>query len=397
MHYAYALRAPRLCALALLAVASVSATFAQAAAPKISGTPASSVIVGQAYSFTPAASDADRNTLTFSIANQPGWASFNPASGKLSGTPYSNHAGTYGSIAISVSDGTSKVSLPSFSIVVKPNANKSPVLTGTPPSTATVGKAYTFRPTAKDPEGKALTFSIRNKPTWANFSTSSGLLSGTPTAAGTFSSILIVATDGVSSTSLTTFKITVTGSSGATNTAPTITGTPGTSGKVGTAYSFTPTARDANGDALSFSIQNKPTWAAFSTSSGLLSGTPSATGTHSGIIISVSDGKASAALAPFAIVVSSAASGGTIGSASLSWTPPTRNTDGSTLTNLAGYRITYGTSASALSKTITVSNPGISSYVVDSLASGTWYFAIKAYTSTGTESSTSSVASKSIQ
>jgi hypothetical protein len=396
MHYATALRANRFCALALLAVASLSATLAQAAAPKISGSPATSVTVGQAYLFQPSASDADRNTLTFSIANQPGWASFNSQSGKLSGTPYSNHAGTYSGVVISVSDGSSKVSLPSFSIVVKANANKSPTISGTPPGTATAGKAYSFQPVAKDPEGKTLAFSIRNKPAWANFSTSSGLLSGTPLAAGTFSSIIIVATDGVTSTSLTTFKITVSGSGSTSNTAPKIAGSPGTGAKVGTAYSFTPTASDANGDALTFSIQNKPSWAAFSTSTGKLSGTPSATGTFSGVTIAVSDGKASASLAPFAISVASASSGGTTGSASLSWSPPTRNTDGSSLTNLAGYRISYGTSAGALSQTITVSNPGLTNYVVENLKSGTWYFAIKAYTSSGSESAMSNVGSKTI-
>jgi hypothetical protein len=395
MHYAHALRAPRLCALALLAVASISSTFAHAAAPKIAGTPASSVIVGQAYSFTPTASDADGNTLTFSITSQPGWASFNPASGKLSGTPYSNHAGTWSGIVISVSDGSSKVSLPTYSIVVKPNSNLSPSLTGTPPTTATVGKAYSFQPIGKDPEGKALTFSIRNKPSWASFSTTTGLLSGTPTAAGTFSSVLIVVTDGVTSTALPSFKITVSGTS-TTNSAPQITGTPPTTARVGTAYNFTPTATDANGDPLTFSVASKPSWATFSTSSGKLSGTPTATGTTSNIVIAVSDGKASASLPAFAIVVSPTSST-TTGSASLSWTPPTRNTDGSTLTNLAGYRISYGTSASALSQIVTISNPGISSYVIENLNAGTWYFAIKAYTSSANESAASTVASKSIQ
>ena len=395
MHYAHALRAPRFCALALLAVASVSATFAQAAAPKISGSPPTSVIVGQTYSFKPAASDADGNKLTFSIANRPGWSSFSSTTGQLTGAPFSEHAATYSGIVISVSDGTTKVSLPSFSIVVKPNANKSPTITGTPPTTGKVGTAYSFQPTAKDPEGKTLTFSIRNKPTWATFSTSTGKLSGTPTAAGTFTGIMLIVSDGVSSTSLPWFTIVVSGTSSG-NTAPKITGTPATGAKVGTAYSFTPSATDANGDALTFSIANKPSWATFSTSSGKLSGTPSATGTFSGVTISVSDGKASASLAPYAIVVAAAGSGGTTGSASLSWTPPTRNTDGSTLTNLAGYRITYGTSATALSSTITVSNPGISSYVVDNLASGTWYFALKAYTSSGSESATSTVGSKRI-
>src|SRR5262245_22719907 len=124
MYHALALRAPRLCALALLAVASVSATFAEAAAPRISGTPPTSVTVGQSYYFKPSASDADGNTLSFSIANRPAWASFSSTTGTLSGAPYSNHIGTYSNIVISVSDGTSRVSLPAFTLVVKANANK---------------------------------------------------------------------------------------------------------------------------------------------------------------------------------------------------------------------------------------------------------------------------------
>jgi hypothetical protein len=56
----------------------------------------------------------------------------------------------------------------------------------------------------------------------------------------------------------------------------------------------------------------------------------------------------------------------------------------------------YGTNASSLSKTITVSNPGVSNYVVENLSSGTWYFALKAYTTSGNESAASSVASKRI-
>jgi hypothetical protein len=395
MYHAPALRAPRLCALALLAIASFFATFAQAAAPRISGTPPTSVVVGLGYYFKPTASDSDGNTLTFSVANKPGWASFSSSTGTLSGAPYSNHIGTYSGIVISVTDGTTKVSLPSFSIVVKANSNQSPVLSGTPVTTAKVGYAYSFQPSGKDPEGKALVWGVRNKPSWATFSTSTGRLYGTPTTAATYSSIIITATDGVTTTALPTFSITVSGTSTTTNSAPTITGTPSLSARVGTAYSFTPTAKDANGDPLKFAVVNKPTWATFNATTGQLAGTPTATGTFSGVTISVTDGKATASLAPFAISVASATSGGT-GSASLRWTPPTRNTDGSTLTNLAGYKILYGTSSSSLSKSITVANPGVSSYVVDNLASGTWYFALKAYTTSGSESASSTVGSKSI-
>lgn len=82
------------------------------------------------------------------------------------------------------------------------------------------------------------------------------------------------------------------------------------------------------------------------------------------------------------------------GSATLAWTPPTQNDDGSALTNLAGYRIVYGTSPTALTQTVQVANPSASTYVVNGLASGTWYFGVRAYDSTGAESINSNVASK---
>jgi len=402
MHYARGLRAPQGFAFALVAIASLSASVANAAAPRISGTPSTTAMVGPYYSFRPTAWDADGDKLTFSITNKPGWASFSTSTGEMSGTPFAEHAKTYSNIIISVTDGRTRVSLPAFSLVVRPNPNKSPQISGAPPLTARVGTAYSFTPTARDPEGKALKFSIRNLPSWATFSTTTGRISGTPRAAGTFSGIMIIASDGVSSASLPHFTITVSASSGGgsgSNSAPTISGTPPTSAQVGVAYSFTPTARDANNDPLTFSISNKPSWASFSTSTGRLSGTPSATGTFSNIQIRVTDGKATTSLPAFSIAVSPASGGGggTTGAATLRWTPPTQNTNGSALTNLAGYRISYGTSASSLSRTITVSNPGLSSYVIDGLAAGTWYFSMKAYTSGGAESAASPTVSKTIR
>ncbi len=71
--------------------------------------------------------------------------------------------------------------------------------------------------------------------------------------------------------------------------------------------------------------------------------------------------------------------------------PPTLNTDGTVLTNLAGYRIRYGKTSTALTSLTTVSNPGIASYVLQGLSPGVWYFAISAYTSVGTESANSTV------
>ena len=362
--------------------------------PTISGTPPSSVMVSTAYSFTPSASDPDGDALTYSITNKPTWASFSGSTGRLSGAPGTSNVGTFANIVISVSDGKGgRASLPAFAINVQDTPNQAPSISGTPASSVTVGSSYSFTPTGSDPDQDALGYTIQNKPSWAAFSTSTGRLSGTPTSAGTFSGIVITVSDGADTDTLGPFTITV---NAAPNRAPTISGTPATSVNAGTAYNFQPSAADADGDTLAFSIQNKPSWATFSTTTGKLSGTPSSGGTHSGIVIAVSDGKGgSASLPTFTITVTASAPPAN-GSATLSWTPPTQNTDGSTLSNLAGFRIQYGSSPSALSQTIQVANPGIATYVVSGLSSGTWYFSVKAYTSSGAESANSTVVNKTI-
>ncbi len=84
------------------------------------------------------------------------------------------------------------------------------------------------------------------------------------------------------------------------------------------------------------------------------------------------------------------------GAATLDWTPPTLNSDGSTLTNLAGYYVYYGTSPDNLTELVKVSNPGLSAYTVTNLSTGTWYFAVSAYSSSGTESVRTGVVSAKI-
>ena len=99
---------------ALLGLVSISAQ--AAVAPQISGSPATSVVVGTWYAFAPRASDADGDTLRFTIGNKPSWATFDPATGRLTGTP--KDAGTFADITIRVTDGTYYRALPSFSIIV---------------------------------------------------------------------------------------------------------------------------------------------------------------------------------------------------------------------------------------------------------------------------------------
>jgi hypothetical protein len=84
------------------------------------------------------------------------------------------------------------------------------------------------------------------------------------------------------------------------------------------------------------------------------------------------------------------------GSAVVRWTAPTTNTDGTPLTNLASYRVVYGTSSSALTRTATVSDPALRSATIGSLTPATWYFAVRGVNSSGIESANSNVTSKSV-
>ena len=85
------------------------------------------------------------------------------------------------------------------------------------------------------------------------------------------------------------------------------------------------------------------------------------------------------------------------GTATLSWNPVKTDTSGRTLTNIAGFKVYYGTSPTAMSTVVVLNNPNQTTYVVKDLHRGTWYFAVTTYTASGAESARSNVVSKTIR
>ncbi|MGI2154616.1 DUF4347 domain-containing protein, partial [Shewanella oncorhynchi] len=152
-------------------------------APTILGTPATNVAQGTLYNFMPTAADADGNSLVFDITNRPSWASFNTATGALSGTPSNADVGMATAIVISVSDGVLSASLPAFNLTVT-NVNDAPTISSTAMTAATQDAAYSYTLTATDSDtGDSLTLSAVTKPSWLSFNAATGLLSGTPSNA----------------------------------------------------------------------------------------------------------------------------------------------------------------------------------------------------------------------
>lgn len=178
----------------------------------------------------------------------------------------------------------------------------------------------------------------------------------------------------------------------ATNNPPTISGTPTNSVRMGNSYAFVPTASDPDGDTLTFSIRNKPVWAAFNTANGSMSGEVQLgdIGMYQNIAITVSDGDRSAQLPPFSVQVVQQGDG----TVTLSWTPPTENTDGSPLVDLASYRIYYGLAVGDYPNQVVIDNPGIATFVVEGLTPNTYFFVATAVNTQGVESDFSNVTSK---
>jgi hypothetical protein len=274
------------------------------------------------------------------------------------------------------------------------SVNSAPSIWGKPQTSIDVNLLYFFQPEASDPDGDLLEFSIANKPEWAQFDPNTGSLQGIAASddASLADNIVISVTDQNSIVSLASFSITLhgtyvadrSGDAAAVSSPPDIWGTPNTSVVVERLYSFVPEASDADGDALSFSIVNKPTWASFDTTTGRLQGSPTGAdvGTSEPIELYVTDGTGIAALSTFTITVEQVGPS----SYTLSWNPPTENEDGTPLTDLAGYRIYYGSAAGEYNVDIALDSAGITSYVIDNLSPGTYFLVMTSINSRGVES-----------
>ena len=178
------------------------------------------------------------------------------------------------------------------------------------------------------------------------------------------------------------------------NKPPVISGAPMAAIVFSNGYSFTPNASDANGDPLTFSIENKPLWADFSGTNGALTGTPTMgdIGTYTNIGISVSDGKLSSSLPQFSVTVLQNADG----TITLSWTAPTQNEDGTALTDLAAYKFYYGTLTGVYTDEVRIDNPGLTTYIIENLVPTTYYIVATAINNAGAESAFSNEAVKRV-
>ena len=267
-------------------------------APLLEAIGAKHLTEGDIYNLIINATDPDNNQIIYTSTDLPDNAVFTASTRSFSWIPSHDQAGVY-SVTFRASDGSlSDSETVTFTVN---NGNEAPILDAIGDQSVVENSQLVFVVSASDINDDSLTYSASGLPTGAVFDAEQQRFSWTPdfTQAGNFTALITV-TDGLFSDS-ETVEITVTNS----NRPPVISGSPGSSVMATTNYSFAPVASDPDGDTLTFSIVNKPSWATFNSTSGELSGTPteSHVGANSAIVISVSDSLGSVTLAPFSVDV----------------------------------------------------------------------------------------------
>jgi hypothetical protein len=191
--------------------------------------------VGTAASLQISATDsASGQTLTYTASGLPAGLSIS-SSGLISGTPTT--AATY-SVTVTAKDTTGATGSASFTWTINPASSGNTVTVTNPGSqTGTVGTAKSLQISASDSaSGQTLTFTASGLPAGLSIS-SSGLISGTPTTAATYS-VTVTAKDTTGATGSASFTWTISSASGCT--AKQLLGNPGF--ETGSAAPWTSTA-----------------------------------------------------------------------------------------------------------------------------------------------------------
>ncbi|TSA00244.1 MAG: hypothetical protein D4R81_08045, partial [Nitrospiraceae bacterium] len=215
------------------------------AAPVINSTPILAAMVGAAYSYGVTATDANGDTLTYSLATAPAGMSINAATGLIAWVPAAGQMGA-NEVTVRVADPKLLTATQSFSLTVGLTA-VAPVITSTPILTGKVGTAYRYDVDATDANSDTLSYRlVAPIPAGMTINQATGLISWTPTVNGAVA-VTVRVTDVGGLYAQQSFTVTV-----AANAAPVIDSRPSTTGKVGVPYNYTVHATDPNGDAITY-------------------------------------------------------------------------------------------------------------------------------------------------
>ncbi|MEA2028740.1 MAG: putative Ig domain-containing protein, partial [Campylobacterota bacterium] len=250
------------------------------------------------------ASDEENNSISFSAHNLPQWASLNTQTGVITGVPTNEFVGQSDLVTLFAKDSYGAESNISFRFVVI-NTNDAPLFKNVTTLRAQEDALYTFQIEVEDVDpDDLLIYSASNLPNWLYIRPADGEISGMPLNGDVGQSQITISVSDGNATVEQVFDLVVSN----TNDAPTISGQPTRSYTPATVdFKFMPTYRDVDMDVvdetLNYTLTNNPSWMSINPDTGELYGRPATYGFYSGIVVTVSDGEASARLEPFDINV----------------------------------------------------------------------------------------------
>jgi hypothetical protein len=322
--------------------ATLTLTFT-AAHPVITSATSASGTTGVAFSYQIAATNSP---TSYSATGLPAGLSVNAATGLISGTPTSAGTSTV-TLGATNTGGTGNATL---TLTVTLGA---PVITSATSASGTAGVAFSYQIAATN---SPTSYSATGLPAGLSVSTATGLISGTPTSAGTSTVTLGAINTGGTGNANLTLTIAAAGAP-----APVITSATAASGTAGSAFSYQITATNT---PSSYSATGLPAGLSVNTATGLISGTPTSAGTSTVTLGATNSG--GTGHATLTLTVSTAVSH----SVTLSWVA-------STSPNIAGYNVYRGTTSLSGPYGATPVNPSLIttlSYVDTSVAAGTTYY-----------------------
>ncbi len=267
------------------ASATVTITVTDVAEPNTTpvATPQSVTIVEDSVdnAITLEGTDADDDTLTYTIKTEPTHGTLSATGANIIYTPTADYYGG-DSFTFTVNDETVDSSSAMVTLTVT-NVNDTPTITSTAPTTATEDIEYTYTPSITDTENNTITWTLSDKPTDMSINSSTGKVLWTPLeGVSTSEEVNITATDNGSPTQSVSelFTITVT----AVNDAPVITTTAPITATEDIEYTYTPTATDAESDTITWTISGQPATMTINSSSGEIAWTPLEGVTSSGAV-----------------------------------------------------------------------------------------------------------------
>ena len=309
------------------ATASVSVVAQDVASTFTADTPPPA-IVGNPFSYHFQAIGTE--PITFSATGLPAWAQLDASTGILSGTPTA--PGTF-DFTVTASNGTLPNATASVSLVAQDVA---PTFTADTPPPAIVGNPFSYQFQASGTE--PITFSATGLPPWAQLDPSTGILSGTPTAPGTFD-FTVTASNGILPNATASVSLV------AQDVAPTFTADTPPVAAPGSPYSYQFQASGT--EPITFSATGLPAWAQLNPSTGILSGTPLSGGTFD-FTVTASNGTLPNATADVSLIVAAGGVAVTFNiAAGTSFTVPGGSYTGGTTFNVgAGATVTIDSGTS---------------------------------------------------